>query len=521
MEIFAEVRRSLKVKDAVEAELGAPGRLLPPRWGDLALTSNGDAVVVWLTSLMRRDFRVCHEDMLLARKLGRGARPLSLLGLQERILYRGLVSLIENSSHILSDRSHDAYEAFQKAPLQIEDCRYVLKTDITAYYQYVDHERLVDEVVTQTGDDLVISTVVELLNHAMGRAYGLPQLSDSSNLLSEIYIEPMRRALVRSGFAVSRFADDFRVACRSYDEALSAWETADNAARDLGLVLNESKTSTPGKGRYAASLTAVRDQEKELFDALAVEDLDEPEYSDSDDTDHVTTLIDGADFDEGEAEDGSDESAINGAASAAQLTAAGEILNRWLAEEEDEETQRQEAAHVTTALLGRALRVFASGYDARAIEHVAILLVYEPSLTPTIARYMLRCSESDRTAVRNALDEVCGKGIVNAWQAVWMAYVAGGLPRRRLSGRHFEHIDWLERQCQSSNPAVAAEAILALARRRLVRVDAINAVLNRLTSVQRPTGVVALAAVGSESEALDAASSELDRLRVAWAAEHL
>lgn len=521
VDIFAEVRRSLKVRDAVEEELVATNRLLPPRWGDLALAGNSEAVASWLTSLMRRDFRVREEDILLARKLGRGARPLSLMGLQERLLYRGLVSLIEISSHLTMDRSHEAYEAFQQAPLQIEGCRYVLKADITAYYQYVDHERLVDEVVAQTGDDLAISVAVSLLNHVMGRAYGLPQLSHPSHVLSEIYIEPMRRALARSGFAVSRFADDFRVACESYDDALSAWEAADRAARDLGLVLNESKTFIQRRNRYAASLTVVRDQERELFDALNVEDLDEPEYPDPSEASKTATLMNMADFDEGETGNGMHQAAVDETTvNSAQLAAAGKVLDRWLLEEEDEEVQRRDAARVTAALLGRALRVFTNARDGRALEDVTLMLVYEPSLTPTIARYMLRCSEVDRTAVREALDDVCGSGVVNAWQAVWIAYVAGGLPRRR-GGHNLTHVDWLKKQCQSSNPAVSAEAILALARRRLVSAVEINAVLDRLTPPQRPTGIVALAALGDESRALDAASSEIDRLRVTWAAENL
>ena len=94
VDIFAEVRRNLKVRDAVEEKLVATNRLLPPRWGDLALAGTWrDRGQLASTSLMRRDFRVREEDILLARKLGRGARPLSLMGLQERLLYRGLVSL--------------------------------------------------------------------------------------------------------------------------------------------------------------------------------------------------------------------------------------------------------------------------------------------------------------------------------------------------------------------------------------------------------------------------------------------
>jgi hypothetical protein len=139
MRILQEVRHDIKVADAVRAELLTRNRLLPPRWGDLALIDHVEAISDWFRSLMRRDFEVHSEDILLARKLGRGARPLSLLGLQERILYRGAIALVEAAAQVSSNRGFEEYEAFQQAPLQVQGCRYVLKADIASYYQYIDH----------------------------------------------------------------------------------------------------------------------------------------------------------------------------------------------------------------------------------------------------------------------------------------------------------------------------------------------------------------------------------------------
>ncbi len=140
---------------------------------------------------MRRDVAVDPEEVVLARKLGRGARPCAILGLKERLLYRAAVSLIEDVTGP-SDRSQEAYDAFRQAPVEFEGCRYVLKADIASYYQYVDHERLVDEVVARTGDDLAVSIAVELLGETGGRQFGLPQLSSVSDVLADVYIDPMR-----------------------------------------------------------------------------------------------------------------------------------------------------------------------------------------------------------------------------------------------------------------------------------------------------------------------------------------
>lgn len=523
MKVLSELRREIDVEDVVNQELASWNKLLPPRWGDRALRGNEEAVGAWMTSMMRRYVAVDPEEVVLARKLGRGARPCAILGLKERLLYRAAVSLIEDVTGP-SDRSQEAYDAFQKAPADFEGCRYVLKADIASYYQYVDHERLVDEVVARTGDDLAVSLAVELLGETSGRHFGLPQLSSVSDVLADVYIDPMRRHLVRSGFPVWSFADDFRVACRSYDDALKALEAADEGARLLGLVLNEMKTATPGLDKYRASLTAVRDRERELFDALDVEELDEPEsgeYTDEEDLDDgvgESTLLDEDDFDEGDV--GTEDLVEGGSVSEAQLLAASKVVELWVEEEEDDETQRSEPASVTAKLLGRALRAYARGQDPTALEHVASMLVYEPSLTPTIARYVRACGEFARGRARDTLDEVCASGILSSWQSLWIAYVAGELPRRRGGAEH-AHVHWLNAQLRSRQPALRGESVLALARRRLVTTAEVLDIAAGLPAMHRPTAVLALAALGDEEAAGAVAESDLDRLRIEWGLERL
>jgi hypothetical protein len=523
VKVLAEVRREMKVAEAVAAELSSWNRLLPPRWGDRALRGSEAEVGAWMTSLLRRELTIDSEEVVLARKLGRGARPCSLLGLKERLLYRGAVSLIEVVIGT-PDRSQAAYHAFQEAPLNVDGCEYVLKADIASYYQYVDHERLVDEVVAQTGDDLAVSLAVEVLGQTSSRKFGLPQLSSVSDVLADAYIDPMRRVLVRRGYPVWCFADDFRVACRSYDEALAALEAADEAARELGLVLNELKSSTPRINRYRASLTAVRDRERELFAMLEVEELDDPdpgEYRDEgalDEHPEHDSLLDEVDFEDADLQP--EPSNEDEGVSEAQLLAASKVVDLWVEEEEDDDTQRSERAQVTAKILGRALRVFTLGGDPAALDHVASMLVYEPSLTPTIARYMRECGRVARGPARDTLDDVCRSGIVSTWQAMWIAYVAGELPRRR-GGKNLAHVAWLREQLRSPFAALRAEASLALARRRLTSADELLHIAAGLPGIHRPTVLLGLAALGEEAKAIGAADSELDRLRVRWGLERL
>ncbi|HEX8003688.1 MAG TPA: RNA-directed DNA polymerase [Mycobacteriales bacterium] len=291
VELPKDVRDRIDWDAVVGHELTTLNRLLPPRWGDLALRSHERHVVNWFKAATRRGFTPSPDDTILARKVSGGARPLTFMSLLDRLSYRAAVSVLAEDLPSFP-RTHDAYEAFQRAPLAVDGCAYVLKSDVSAFYQYIDHERLVTEIIAQTGDDLAITTAIEVIRGSTGRQFGLPQLNLVSDALAEVYIEPIRRHLTRAGFNVWRFADDFRVACETYEEALEAWELLDRAARDLGLVLNEAKTRTPGRARYEASLTAVATREAELFSALGVEPLDPwdtAEYSDEDGAGDITT----------------------------------------------------------------------------------------------------------------------------------------------------------------------------------------------------------------------------------------
>ncbi|HEX8003689.1 MAG TPA: hypothetical protein VF519_13445 [Mycobacteriales bacterium] len=189
-------------------------------------------------------------------------------------------------------------------------------------------------------------------------------------------------------------------------------------------------------------------------------------------------------------------------------------------EDEDDEVQQQESARVTAVLLKKALHVLAKAEETDALRGVIEILVYEPSLTPEVAAYLSACSRLDRRATLRVLDEICESRITSAWQAIWIASVAGDVSRRRQTQER-SHVTWLLRQLRSEHPGVAAEAALALARRRLVTASDIDETLRRTVPVHRPTLIIALGALGDERAVNAAADSRLDQLRAAWAMETL
>jgi hypothetical protein len=304
---------------------------------------------------------------------------------------------------------------------------------------------------------------------------------------------------------------------------LSAWEAADHAARNLGLVLNEIKTSTPRILTYQASLAAVANREREVFQRLGVAELldfDIDYLEIEGDPGPGMSLLTSSQTDGDEvgvvADAGADDN--NTTVSGAQVEAAHEVFRDWMEEEEDDQTQRQDSAKVTATLLRRALIVFSKASDLSALDAATHMLVYEPSLTPTIARYVNSCTRADRQATRRALDAICKESAISPWQAVWVAVVAGNIPKAGTR-KNSDHIKWLTHQMESRYQAVAAEATLALARLRMTSVDAVNNVLVRVSDVHRPTLTLALATLNHEA-ATRSAGSLLDGFRTAWGAEH-
>lgn len=293
MKIPAAVLAEVDYSGAVMGELTTRNRYLPPPLADRALLGHVEGLVDRVRARMRRDFHPANHDSVLARKAGRGSRPLPYVALEDRIIYRALVNVIVGRLSVVPTRSD--YDHFADSPLKVDGCSYVLKADIAAYYQYVDHERLIDEIVAQTGDDLAITAVVELLQGATGRKFGLPQISDPSDVLGDLYVDPIRRNLVRRGYVAGRYADDFRVACADYNEALEALEHIERSAFELGLVLNEAKTGTPSRETYQESRSEVRRAEHHLFDQHKLQAPDmtfeeffasaDSEYSDDEDED--------------------------------------------------------------------------------------------------------------------------------------------------------------------------------------------------------------------------------------------
>ncbi len=528
MPLAAALSGRLDVHGAVAVELSGRNRLLPRRFDDEVLARDLGGVVAWAAPRVRRAAPAAQEDVVLARKGWRGLRPLSVLSLTDRIAYRALVGLLAES---LPDevRSREANAGFRAAPLEVEGARYVLQTDVASFFQYVDHEVLGDELLAQSGEEPAVEALLTLLGGVAGRRIGIPQISTASDVLGDVYVDPVRRALVRSGLSVFRYADDFRVACPSLGAALGALEACDDAVRALGLTLNERKTLTFSRHSYERSLNAFRRREAELFEGDGDADGGDLSALDSPYGDDV--VAGGVDIDAALGLAGGDLAPLDDDDALAQeapsededdrrvIRAAARALDLWVEEDEGHDAQSTQDAAITQSLLSRALPLLGRAGDPGPLGYVGAVLTHEPALTPQVAEYLVLLAASDAASarsVRDALDDVVERDVISPWQGMWLAHAAGALPRRRGARWPGRHVDWLEGCVRDGSPALAATAGMALGRRRHGDPAALARALDRVGPAWRPLLFLGLA-LRDQERASASADGALDRILLASA----
>jgi hypothetical protein len=155
-------------------------------------------VVKWIKTELRAGWIPAPQQTVAARKPRQGVRPVAVWAIPDRIIYRALVNTLLVHEPKL-DRSSTAYLSFVRAPhtysesvstqnqqqreqadffrLYDSPFSHVVKSDISAFYQYIDHSILARELMLKGQDYDLVDSLIQLLREAQGRTYGLPSCS--------------------------------------------------------------------------------------------------------------------------------------------------------------------------------------------------------------------------------------------------------------------------------------------------------------------------------------------------------
>lgn len=127
--------------------------------------------------------------------------------------------------------------------------RYVVDADIKGYFDNIPQDKLMKLVENKIAD----SRILALLNMYLSQQVidtaaswtpeaGTPQGAVISPLLANIYLDPLDWLMLKEGYNMTRYADDFVVQCKTEAEAILALETIRNWTIEAGLTLHPTKT---------------------------------------------------------------------------------------------------------------------------------------------------------------------------------------------------------------------------------------------------------------------------------------
>ena len=126
---------------------------------------------------------------------------------------------------------------------QAQGLTWVLDADIADYFNTVVHTRLLRQLAALEDERLLALLSVWLEVGATRPGLGLAQGAVVSPLLSNLYLHPFDVALIREGWALVRYADDFVILCPDEQATQAALVDTADALAALALALNAEKTT--------------------------------------------------------------------------------------------------------------------------------------------------------------------------------------------------------------------------------------------------------------------------------------
>lgn len=127
--------------------------------------------------------------------------------------------------------------------------RWVLDADITRFFDNIDHQRLLVEVRKFANHPGILGLIKDWISAgvvARGKVVpaekGVPQGAVVSPLLANIYLDEFDKTISKTDWKLVRYADDFVVLTRSFDEVVEAYSRVGAILGSIGLSLHPEKT---------------------------------------------------------------------------------------------------------------------------------------------------------------------------------------------------------------------------------------------------------------------------------------
>ncbi|MFZ0158596.1 MAG: RNA-directed DNA polymerase [Kineosporiaceae bacterium] len=142
--------------------------------------------------------------------------------------------------------------------------RLLAKTDVTSFYEYVDIDILEDDLGGVNVPEWARISTLRFLKAFSQRseAWGLPQGSDASGVLANLYLLPVDHLISKLGLAHLRYSDDLMVLGRSWPQLRGALIDVNRQLRSRHLSTSSGKTKIIEPGDI---LRELEDTEKDAI----------------------------------------------------------------------------------------------------------------------------------------------------------------------------------------------------------------------------------------------------------------
>ncbi|MDI6811694.1 MAG: group II intron reverse transcriptase/maturase [archaeon] len=183
-------------------------------------------------------------------------RPLGIPTIRDRVVQQALKNVIEpifEAEFLDSSFGYRPGKSAKQAIEQTEELRdegheWVVDADIKAFFDMVNHEKLIDAVAERISDGRILRLIrsfleADIMEQGLARnVIGTPQGGVISPLLANIYLHYFDERMAELGYEVVRYADDFLVLCGSEEEAQAALSHVKEILGELELTLHPEKT---------------------------------------------------------------------------------------------------------------------------------------------------------------------------------------------------------------------------------------------------------------------------------------
>ena len=225
-------------------------------------------LVDWAHANLQHDeYQVWQADIFRTPKSPFTTRPAALLSFSDRLALEALAELISPRldqhlpATVLWPRGRTGGHAdglsmdYQSRALEWGS-DYIIKADIADFYGSVDHAIL--GLVTSTHLDMPRKygqAVESLLSAVMAIGRGLPQGVPASDVFASAFLLPVDSHLTEHNMTYLRRADDYLLPAASFDDARTTLRQLEENLREVGLSLNDEKTSIMKSATYEKGLT--------------------------------------------------------------------------------------------------------------------------------------------------------------------------------------------------------------------------------------------------------------------------